>query len=218
MSGRIDERRSRLVEAAERIGVDPTALGIERLLMFVEMLQRWNATYNLTAVRDPDDMLTQHVVDCLAVVQPLARQLPPGGRRILDVGSGGGLPGVVLAVTRPADAVVCVDAVGKKAAFVRQVALELELANLSAQHVRVERLRAMPFDVITSRAFAALGDFVAWTRGHLRQAGVWMAMKGKRPDKEIAALPPDIDMFHVEPLSVPGLDAERCIVWMRPRS
>jgi 16S rRNA (guanine527-N7)-methyltransferase len=210
-------RRERLLHAANRLGIVLEAPGVERLLAFLGVLQRWNATYNLTAVRDPDAMLTQHILNSLAVVGPLSRELAAGGRRILDVGSGGGLPGVVIAVTRPDDAVVCVDAVGKKVAFVRQAALELGLSNLSAEHARIERFQSAPFDLITARAFAALPEFVRLTRRHRSAAGVWMAMKGKRPDDEIAALPADIEVFHVEPLAIPDLGAERCLVWMRHR-
>jgi 16S rRNA (guanine527-N7)-methyltransferase len=124
---------------------------------------------------------------------------------------------VVLALAEPRWDVTCVDSVGKKAAFVRQVAADLALPNLHAEHARVEALRAPPFDVITARAFAALLDLVRLTRPLLAQGGVWMAMKGKRPDGEIAALPTAIDVFHVEPLVVPGLDADRCLVWMQER-
>lgn len=185
---------------------------------YLGLLAKWNAAYNLTSVRDPAQMRIQHLADCLAVVEPLRRQLGAGApARILDVGSGGGLPGVVLAIAEPAWDVTCIDAVGKKAAFVRQVAGELALPNLHAEHARVEALEAEPFDVITSRAFGSLADFVRWTRPLLAAGGVWMAMKGRRPDDEIAALPSDVEVFHVEPLAVPGLDAERCLVWMRPR-
>jgi 16S rRNA (guanine527-N7)-methyltransferase len=189
-----------------------------RLEAFLGLLAKWNAAYNLTAVRDPAQMRTQHLADCLAVVAPLRRHLGAGRvARLLDVGSGGGLPGVVLAIADPAWDVTCVDTVGKKAAFVRQVAGELGLPNLHAVHARVETLAAPPFDVVTSRAFASLADFVAWTRALLAPGGVWMAMKGKRPDDEIAALPADIEVVGVEALHVPGLDAERCLVWMRPQ-
>jgi 16S rRNA (guanine527-N7)-methyltransferase len=133
------------------------------------------------------------------------------------VGSGGGLPGAVIAVLNPAIDVTCVDTVGKKAAFVQQVAASLRLRNLHSQHARVEQMKAAAFDVVTSRAFASLTDFVALTRQHLAPAGVWLAMKGKDPVDERAALPVDIDVFHVEQLTVPGLDAERCLVWMRPK-
>jgi 16S rRNA (guanine527-N7)-methyltransferase len=195
----------------------PSEAQAQALLGFLTLLQRWNTTYNLTAVRDPRQMRTQHLADCLAVIGPLRRYLAQHPvRRLLDVGSGGGLPGVVIAVMQPELEVVCVDTVGKKAAFVRQVAAELGLRNLSAEHARVESLDATPFGIVTSRAFAALAGFVALTRRHLAPGGVWMAMKGRRPDDEIAALPVDVQMFHVEPLVVPGLAAERCLVWMSP--
>jgi 16S rRNA (guanine527-N7)-methyltransferase len=190
-----------------------------QLEAYLGLLARWNAAYDLTGLRDPAQMRSHHLADCLAVVEPLRRRLGEGAAaRILDVGSGGGLPGVVLAIVEPAWDVTCVDAVGKKAAFVRQVASELGVVNLHAEHARIEAMKADPFDVITSRAFASLADFAALTR-HLLSAsgGVWMAMKGKAPEDEIAALPPDIEAFRVEPLQVPGLNAERCLVWMRRR-
>jgi 16S rRNA (guanine527-N7)-methyltransferase len=213
----LTEHGDKLREAAAELGLTPDDATIDSLLAYLGLLQRWNTTYNLTAVRDPGDMLTQHLVDCLAVVGPLQRERPPGGRRILDVGSGGGLPGVVLSILRPEDTVTCIDTVGKKAAFIRQVALELRLRNLTAEHARVEQWRGVPFDVVTSRAFASLSDFVHLTEPHLAPAAFWMAMKGKRPDDEIAALPGHIEVFHVEHLTVPGLAADRCLVWMRPR-
>ncbi len=213
-----DPRLPRLQAAAEQLRLGLPADGAERLLAFVDLLRRWNGTYNLTAVRDPDEMLVQHLFDCLAVVAPLDRVLLRRPKRLLDVGSGGGLPGVVLAILIPELEVTCVDTVGKKAAFVRQVGVELGLRNLRAEHSRVETLQTAPFDVVSSRAFASLADFTRLTRQHLAEAGgVWLAMKGKRPDDEIAALPADVDVFHVEPLAVPELDAERCLVWMRPR-
>ncbi len=185
---------------------------------YLVLLARWNAAYNLTAVRDPAQMRIQHLADCLCVLPALRRHF--GSRtaaRILDVGSGGGLPGVVLAAAEPNWDVTCVDAIGKKAAFVRQVAGELAMPNLHAEHARVESLRAAPFDVITARAFASLAELARLTRPLLASGGVWMAMKGKCPDVEMAALPTDVEAFHVEPLAVPGLDADRCLVWMRPR-
>ena len=207
--------RATLQTGAEALGTPITEAQADTLLAYLALLQRWNATHNLTAIRDPAAMLTQHLADCLAVIPPLRRHLPQG--RLLDVGSGGGLPGVVVAVMQPGIDVTCVDAVGKKAAFVRQVAGVLGLRNLHAAHARVEDLREAPFDVITSRAFASLADFVALTRRHLGADGVWLAMKGREPADEIAALPADVEVFHVEPLQVPGLDAQRCLVWMRPR-
>lgn len=207
------------VVASLGLAFDEQALS--RLAAYMAMLSHWNSTYNLTALRDPQDMLTHHLGDCLAVLGPLARHLaqrpprPDGSPwRVLDVGSGGGLPGVVLAICLPQVQVTCVDTVGKKAAFIRQVAAELKLPQLRAEHARVEQLHGR-HDVITSRAFASLADFVGLTREVMADGGVWMAMKGKQPDDELQALPSDIDVFHVEQLSVPGLDAQRCLVWMR---
>ena len=186
---------------------------ISQLLAYQELIAKWNQVYNLTAVRDPQEMLTHHLLDSLAVVRPLRQHLA-GRATLLDVGSGAGLPGVVLAIACPDLMVTCVDTVAKKAAFIQQVAVQLGLPNLKGVHARVETLSG-PFDVICSRAFASLADFTAWTRQALAPAGVWLAMKGKRPDDEIRALPASVKVFHVEPLSVPGLNAERCIVWMR---
>jgi 16S rRNA (guanine527-N7)-methyltransferase len=187
----------------------------ELLLNYLDLLQRWNATYNLTSVRERQAMLIQHLADCLAVVPALAKYCSEG--RVLDVGSGGGLPGVVLAAALPKLSVTCVDTVGKKAAFVRQVAGSLGLGNLHAAHARVEALKLPSFDLITSRAFATLATFVALTESQLGAAGVWLAMKGQNPEAEIAELPAHIEVFHVEQLVVPGLDAQRCLVWMRRR-
>ncbi|HET6598976.1 MAG TPA: 16S rRNA (guanine(527)-N(7))-methyltransferase RsmG [Burkholderiaceae bacterium] len=208
---------SALEQTASRLSPALTAPQARALIAYVLLLQRWNATYNLTSVRDPGQMLVQHLADCLAVVGPLRRHAGGKPLRLLDVGSGAGLPGVVIATALAEVDVTCVDTVGKKAAFVRQAAAELRLPNLHAEHARVERLRAAPFDVVASRAFASLADFVSLTRGQLSPAGVWMAMKGKHPGDEMAALSADIDVFHVEQLTVPGLDAERCLVWMRVR-
>ncbi len=188
-----------------------------RLLAFRDLLALRNRIHNLTALRDPQQMLTHHLLDSLSLLAPLRRQR--AGRqatRLLDVGSGGGLPGVVLAIVWPNLQVLCVDAVAKKAAFIREAAARLQLTNLRAVHGRVESLQEQRFDVITSRAFASLHEFVTLTRGLLAQDGVWVAMKGRRPDTELAALPPDVAVFHVEPLTVPGLNAERCLVWIAP--
>ena len=198
------------------LGLAPSPEQIDALDGFFGLLQRWNATYNLTAVRDPAQMLTHHLADCLAVVTPLQRWLGERpARRLLDVGSGGGLPGVVLAIMLPALDVTCVDTVGKKAAFVRQVAAELRLRNLHGEHARVEAMTSA-YDVVTSRAFASLVDFVTLSRARLAPEGVWLGMKGKHPTQELADLPADVEVFHVEPLTIPGLDADRCLVWMRP--
>jgi len=135
------------------------------------------------------------------------------------VGSGGGLPGVVIAITCPQVQVDCVDTVLKKATFIQQVAASLKLPNLRGIHARVETLKAEEgggYDVVCSRAFASLVDFTAWSRAALKPGAVWMAMKGKHPADELSALPLDVSVFHVEQLKVPGLEADRCIVWLRP--
>jgi 16S rRNA (guanine527-N7)-methyltransferase len=187
------------------------------LLDYVALIQKWNKVYNLTALRDPADMLSHHLLDSLTAVAPLARHTQGQAIRVLDVGSGGGLPGVVLAICMPELNVTCVDTVAKKAAFVQQVAVSLKLPNLRGIHARVESLTD-PYQVICSRAFASLPDFVSWSRSALAEGGVWMAMKGKHPQDEIKALPSDVKVFHVEPLAVPGLDVERCMVWMKPEA
>jgi len=192
---------------------------VSALLAYLATLGRWNTMHNLTAVRTAEGMWTQHLADCLAVVRPVEMQLARSrwtGRRVLDVGSGGGLPGVVLAVCLPDVQVTCVDAVGKKAAFVRQVAGELRLPNLHSLHARVESLKEPPFDMVVCRAFSDLAGFASLTRPLLASTGLWMAMKGQLPHAEIAQLPADVDVFHVEQLVVPGMDAQRCLVWMRP--
>lgn len=188
---------------------------IQRLLGYMALIQKWTKVYNLTAVRDPADMLTHHLLDSLTAIAPLSRHTQGQPLKVLDVGSGGGLPGVVLAICMPELNVTCVDTVAKKAAFVQQVAVSLKLPNLRGLHARVESLTD-PYQVICSRAFASLPDFVTWSRIALAEGGVWMAMKGKHPQDEIDALPADVKAFQVEPLTVPGLDVERCMVWMRP--
>jgi 16S rRNA (guanine527-N7)-methyltransferase len=160
--------------------------------------------------------LTHHLLDSLSAIGPLMRQAASFDEAFsfLDVGSGGGLPGVVIAICCPKVKVTCVDTVSKKAAFVQQVAASLKLVNLKGLHARVETLTG-PFDVIGSRAFASLPDFINWSSGALAPKGIWMAMKGKLPEEEMAALPPTAQVFHVEQLQVPGLDAERCMIWMK---
>jgi 16S rRNA (guanine527-N7)-methyltransferase len=200
---------------AARLELSLSVAQLSALARFGDLLLRWNAAYNLTAVRRADEVLSLHLADCLAVVPALQRHIALG--RLLDVGSGGGLPGAVIAIVAPDWQVLCVDSVGKKAAFIRDVAGVLELKNLEAVHSRVEGLRSRSFDVITSRAFSTLDALVRQTQALLAPGGVWMAMKGKVPHEEIDGLHGAIDVFHVEPLNVPGLNADRCLVWMRPK-
>ena len=205
-------------EATLRAGAAQLGLALddrqcERLLAYGALILKWNKVYNLTALRDPATVMTHHLLDSLSVIAPLQRERSVS-TRLLDVGAGAGLPGVVIAIMRPDVDVTCLDAVAKKTAFVQQVAAELRLPNLRGLHARVETL-AGTYDVISSRAFASLPDFYAGSMQLLAEEGVWLAMKGRVPTDELAALPLGVDVFHVEQLTVPGLDAERCIVWAR---
>ncbi len=217
-------KRSALQQGLAGLGL---SLGDEQqvqLLAYLDLIAKWTKVYNLTAVRDADEMLTHHLLDSLAVIAPLRRELAKlpvaegdAAQRafsLLDVGAGAGLPGIVIAIACPNISVTCVDTVAKKAAFIQQVAATLKLPNLKGLHARVESL-TQPYDVVCSRAFASLLDFTTWSRSALAPHGVWMAMKGKHPHDELAVLPANTTVFHVEQLQVPGLDAERCIVWMR---
>lgn len=196
------------------LGLDLSERQQQQLLAYLDLLGKWNRVYNLTAVRDPEQMLTQHLLDCLAIIPPLQQRLP-NLKTVLDVGAGGGLPAVVLAIACPDVRVSAVDTVAKKAAFIQTAAHALGLTNLQGVHARVEELRG-PFELITSRAFASLPDFVNGSRAALQSGGIWMAMKGRQPADEIAALPQDVLLEQLQVLQVPGLDAERCLVWMKP--
>ena len=194
---------------------------VGQILDYQALIGKWTKVYNLTAVRDPAEMLTHHLLDSLAVIAPLQRYLSQAGLsqgcRLLDVGSGAGLPGVIIAICCPTVSVTCVDTVAKKAAFIKQAALALKLPKLIGLHARVESIDE-GFDVICSRAFASLNDFTQWSTAALAPTGVWMAMKGKQPADELALLPEGVTVFHVEQLNVPGLDAERCVLWMRQKA
>ena len=204
-------QRQVLVAGARALGLELTARQSERLLAYAALILKWNKVYNLSALRDPQAVLTHHLLDSLAVIAPLAR-VWPGRAKLLDVGSGAGLPGAVIAILREDVQVNCLDAVAKKAAFVQQMAAELQLSNLRGVHARLESLDGQ-YEVISSRAFASLADFFSGSAPLLAPNGVWLAMKGKTPTEELAALPAGVEVFHVEQLTVPGLDAHRCIVW-----
>ncbi len=179
-----------------------------QLLAFRDLLLKWNKTYNLTALRDPQQALSHHLLDSLAILPHV------GPEPLLDVGSGGGLPGIPLAIARPELAVRMVDTVQKKATFLQQAAIQLGLQNVTVNHARVEELPGQ-YAQISSRAFAELSLFVELTRHLLAPGGRWLAMKGVRPDAEIAALPADIVVESIIPLSVPGLDAERHLIILK---
>ena len=213
--------RPALLEGLQALAIDLPQPAVLQLLAYLDLIVRWNKVYNLTAIRKPEDMLSHHLLDCLAILPALRRWQDARGPaaaplRLLDVGSGAGLPGVVLAICEPGWQVCCVDTVAKKASFIRQVGAELRLRGLSASHQRVEDMGEARFDLLTSRAFASLADFCALTRLRLAEGGVWVAMKARRSAEERAALPSEVELWREESLTVPGLAAERCLVWMRP--
>ena len=196
-----------LAAGIAELGLNVDAAIQEKLLAYLQLLAKWNRVYNLTALRHPDEWVTHHLLDSLSVL-PHVR-----GSVVLDVGSGAGLPGLVLAMLRPDWQVVSVEAVDKKAAFQRQVVAELALANVRVEGSRVEGVVLEGgADTIVSRAFSRLADFVNLTRPLLKPGGQWTAMKGKHPAEEIAALPADVWVSEILQLNVPGLNAERCVV------
>lgn len=199
---------------ATQLGVDLDERQRQRLADYARLLMRWNAVHNLTAISRGEEVLTHHLLDSLAVLPHLLRAIGGQAARVLDVGSGGGLPGIVLAIAAPQASLTLVDAVQKKCAFLTQVRLDLGLDNVEVIHGRVEALHLPPFDVIVSRALATLAQFVDWTRHLLQPQGCWLAMKGLRPDEELAALPPDIDAAAIA-LRVPGLGEQRHLIEMR---
>ena len=188
----------------------------DQLLRYVELLGRWSRVYNLTAVRERDPVLVRHLFDCLAAVPAFRREgsARGGWQHVLDVGSGAGLPGIVLAVMEPATQVTCLDSVGKKVAFVTQAVAEIGLHNAVGLHGRAEDHAGPTFDLICSRAFGSLADFTSKTARLLVDGGLWMAMKGQNPASELAAVPPCFKVFHVEPLTVPQASLDRCLIWI----
>ncbi len=194
----------------QQLAPDLNDVQLERLLDYLALLAKWNGVYNLTSVRDPAQMVVQHLLDSLAAVSAFA-----GAKHVLDVGAGGGLPGIVLAIARPDMAVSLIDTVHKKTAFLTQVKAELGLANVTVYTMRVEQLVVkQPFDVITSRAFADLSDFVNWSGHLLGEGGRFIAMKGVAPPDERERLPAQWKVSELRPLQVPGLNAERHLVFI----
>ncbi len=182
-----------------------------KLLAFRDLLLKWNKTYNLTALRDPEQAISHHLLDSLSILPHV------GSGPLLDVGSGGGLPGIPLAIARPDLPVGMVDTVQKKATFLQQASIELDLKNVAVHHARVEEMQGQ-YAQISSRAFAEIALFVALTRHLLAPGGRWLAMKGQRPDDELKALPDDIAVEAIVPLDVPGLAAERHLIILRAGS
>ena len=200
-----------LATGLAQLGIDLPETTQAQLLAFRDLLLKWNKTYNLTALRDPAQAISHHLLDSLAILPHV------GDGPLLDVGSGGGLPGIPLAIARPALSVSMVDTVQKKATFLQQAAIQLGLKNVTAYHARVEQLPGQ-YAQISSRAFAELKLFTDLTRHLLAPGGRWLAMKGVRPDDEIAALPSDIIVEQIIPLHVPGLGAERHLILLKAGS
>jgi 16S rRNA (guanine527-N7)-methyltransferase len=203
-----------LSAGAEALGLTLSAAQHQKLLAYLALMAKWNRTYNLTAVRDPAQMMTHHLLDSLAAVSAFAQ-----ADNVLDVGAGGGLPGIVLAIwaaeARPGMKVSMIDTVHKKTAFLTQAKAELQLGNVSVYTARVEQLQvAQQFDVITSRAFAELNDFINWSNHLLQPGGRYIAMKGVMPQEEIARLPDGWKVEKTQALQVPGLDAERHLIFI----
>lgn len=212
MIGQRQEQQLREGLATLGLALDDATLS--RLLAYLALLLKWNKTYSLTAITEPEKMVSHHLLDSLAALAPIAAVQP---RRLLDVGSGGGQPGIPFAIVRPDWQITLLDSNHKKTTFLRQAVIELGLKNVQVLCERVENVAGEPFDLITSRAFADLGDFVRLTRQLRAAAGRWAALKGVQPFEEIAALPADI-ASRIEAIDVPKLGAERCIVWMEPRA
>jgi 16S rRNA (guanine527-N7)-methyltransferase len=200
-----DTLHARLRGGIDQMGLTLPDAAVTRLLDYQALLERWNATYNLTAVRDPAEMVTRHLLDSLAIA-PYVR-----GATLADLGTGAGLPGIPLAIAMPQCDVLLVDANGKKVRFLREAIRTLKLERVSAVQARVETVTGK-FDCITARAFASLADMLAWGGHLLAPGGEWLAMKGRAPDAELDALPPGFTVRAVHALTVPGLDAERHLV------
>ncbi len=200
-----------LAAGLAELGISLSGEPQQKLLAFRDLLLKWNKIYNLTALRDPEQAISHHLLDSLAILPHI------GSGPLLDVGSGGGLPGIPLAIARPDLSVSMVDTVQKKATFLQQASIELGLKNVAVHHARVEEMQGQ-YAQVSSRAFAEIGLFVSLTRHLLAPGGRWLAMKGLRPDEELKALPDDIAVEAIVPLLVPGLAAERHLIILRAGS
>lgn len=199
-----------LADGIADMGLDVSAEQQTKLMAYLQLMHKWNAVYNLTSLRDPMQMVTHHLLDSLAAVPAFV-----GAKNVLDVGAGGGLPGTVLAITRPDMKVAMIDTVHKKTAFLTQVKAELGLTNVTVHTMKVQDLQVNDkFDVITSRAFADLSDFVNWSGHLLGEGGRFIALKGVAPSEERERLPQEWKVTDLQPLQVPRLGAERHLVFI----
>lgn len=209
-----------LEKACQTLSIEINQTKQEQILEYLTQLLKWNKTYNLTAIRDPEQALVQHIFDSLAVIEPIRKYFlnkQGNTKTVLDVGSGAGLPGVVIAIMVPEIQVTCVDTVEKKMTFVRQVSGVLGMTNLAAVHQRVELMQEKQYDVVVSRAFASLKDFATLAGEQTKEDGILLAMKGKIPNDEIVTLEEQTSwcVKSIEELEVPQLSAQRCLVWMK---
>lgn len=217
MSGERDRCHALMIAGLARLSLGLPDEALLQLRQYLDELEKWNAAYNLTAVRDRDGMVTRHLLDALAIVPPLHPALSAPGARLLDVGSGAGLPGLVLAVLYPALDVTVLDSNGKKARFLRHAVRTLKLGNVTVAEARVDAWQpSAPYTLITSRAFAALADFFASTAALLAPGGQWAAMKGKLADRELADVPASIHIRESMRVQVPGLDEARHLILAVP--
>lgn len=202
----------RIVEEVKKLGFEMSLSQAENLSRYAALLMKWNGVYNLTSLSDEEDVLRRHLLDSLTLVKAVSFFK---GMTVLDVGSGGGLPAIPLAIMKPEVSVTMVDAVKKKVLFLRQVILELQLKNAKAEHARVENLRIDPVDMVTSRAFASLKDNIRLTENLLKPTGYWCLMKGKLPEEEIRELPNSVVVEKIQKLHVPDSSFERHLIWIR---
>lgn len=206
------EVRQLLGNGIQSLGLNLSPAQFDSLLAYLELMVKWNKVYNLTAVRDKPGMVKQHLLDSLAIVPSIR------GERVLDVGSGGGLPGIPLAIARPELSITLLDSNHKKSAFQQQAVIDLGLKNVKVICARVEAVEEPGFDTIVSRAFSDLAQFVGLTRNLLKSSGEWAAMKGVFPHEEIAQLPAGVKVAETIPLHVPGLEADRHLIRLIPES
>ncbi|MBN3859010.1 16S rRNA (guanine(527)-N(7))-methyltransferase RsmG [Neisseriaceae bacterium PsAf] len=183
-----------------------------KLLQYIDLLYKWNQTYNLTALRNKFQMLTHHIFDSLSILKELN-----DSKSLVDVGSGGGVPGIPIAIARPDLKIMLVDSNSKKTTFLAQAVIELGLSNVEVKQGRVEVLQGEEFDIVVSRAFAELSDFVSITKQLLSKEGYWLAMKGTYPYEELSKLPDWVLVEEVKPVKVPQVNAERHVVKMVPK-
>lgn len=205
------ERRRQLVTGASTLGIELDAAAIQTLLDYITLLAKWNKTYNLTAIDDPQRVVSHHLLDCLAIAPYVY------GARVLDIGSGAGLPGIPLSIIMPDKSFVLLDSNGKKTRFLVQAVAELQLKNVEVVNARVEKYsRTMPFDTITARAYSRMKQMIEQSSKLCAPGGRYLFMKGREPAQEIAEIGPHFSVTATHLLAVPGIEGQRCLVVVAP--